>query len=99
MGRTSDYKLIIHCMILSKHTAQNSHGVAQKAANCGERTKGLSETYNLTNVPKVPHGITVSLLAFGVFYIRRFGLLYVGLGLYTLFIYMFGTIVANGRSL
>ena len=55
MGRTSDYKLIIHCMILSKHTAQNSHGVAQKAANCGERTEGLSETYNLTNVPKVPH--------------------------------------------
>jgi hypothetical protein len=38
-------------MIFSRHTTQNSHGVAQKTANCGERTEGLSETYNLKYVP------------------------------------------------
>ncbi len=44
------------------------------------------------------NGITMSVLAFAVFYIRRFGLLYVGLGLYTLFIFMFGTVVAKTEA-
>jgi len=51
-------------------------------------------TWAVRDVPLL-NALTMSLMAFAVFYIRRFGLLYVGLGLYSLFIYVFGTIVAK----
>ena len=40
-------------------------------------------------------GLASSLLAFGVFYVRRFGALYVGLGMFSLFVYFFATIMAK----
>jgi len=40
-------------------------------------------------------GLVISLLAFTVFYTRRFGLPYVGLGMYALFIYLFATVMAK----
>ena len=69
----------------------------QQAATLSAGFSGIAMvllTWAVRDMPLL-NGIVMSLLAFAVFYIRRFGLLYVGLGLYTLFIYMFGTIMAK----
>ncbi len=51
-------------------------------------------TWTVRDAP-VLNAAAISLLAFGVFYIRRFGTMYAGLGLHALFVFMFGTIVAK----
>ncbi|MBT3367500.1 MAG: hypothetical protein HN416_10115 [Nitrospina sp.] len=78
--------------ILNGETRGQQQAATLSAGFCGIAMVLL--TWAVRETPLL-NGITMSLLAFAVFYIRRFGLLYVGLGLYTLFIYMFGTIVAK----
>jgi hypothetical protein len=51
-------------------------------------------TWTVRDTP-VLNAVAISLMAFVVFYTRRFGTIYAGLGLYALFVYMFGTIVAK----
>jgi len=42
--------------------------------------------------------LAISVLAFIAFYVRRFGLRYVGLGMYTLFIYLLATVMAKTEN-